>query len=466
MNYCVACGRRLTPAAKFCPACGTRVPRTAAPIDPPSGLDAASDGTPGHLVRFFSRPPKVLGFEIPGRGWALLGAGLLIAIVAAFFILSSRELKADLTTPPELIAYAGLQAIAFLLLVRFLDLYEREPLILLAVMALWGAVGATALSMLGNDFVDSVLSQRVEKVFGAAISAPPVEEGAKGIAVLTAFAVSSWAARRFGVLEFEGVTDGIVYGAAVGIGFAFAEDIWYMIGSLLDNGYAAGESVFLMRRDFFGPMMPLHAVATAAFGAGLGLATWSKHRLARIGFPILGFLAAMLIHATRNGFAQLILVIRYGWDKTADWMAGPGVASDLAPRMQTTYDDAYHVLRWIQWAFLVAFLLGMMLWVRYQKRVINEELQGEVAEGTLTEKEWHRMPDYLERSRSYLDLLRKHQFERWRLRKRIDNELADLAFLKRRVRNGGAEPRWLDARRERIANLKAHEALEEGLEAL
>jgi RsiW-degrading membrane proteinase PrsW (M82 family) len=485
-NYCTSCGARVSPGTNFCSSCGARigiarlaaqqaqVAEAAAGVGPVAGGGVAASpvsvaATPvGHTVRILrsiSRPPAIFGHPLSGRTWALLGAGLVIAGMAGFFILSSHELRFGLTTPPELIAYAVLQATAFLLLVRFLDLYEREPLIALAVMALWGAVGATALAMLGNDFVDSTLSRRVGKVFGAAISAPPVEEGAKGLALLAAFALSGWAARRFGVLEFEGVTDGIVYGAAIGIGFALAEDIWYMIGSLLEHGYAAGESVFLMRRDFFGPMMPLHAISTAAFGAGLGLATWSRRWIARIGFPILGFIVAMLIHATRNGFPELVLVIRYGWGKTADFMAGPGVSTELAQRMQTTYDDAYHVLRWIQWGFLVAFFLVIVLWVRYQKRVVRDELQSEVAEGTLTEEEWRRMPEYLERSRFYWQLLRNHKFERWRLRRRIDNELADLAFLRWRIRNLGADSRWLEPRRQRIANLKAHDALEEGLQA-
>jgi RsiW-degrading membrane proteinase PrsW (M82 family) len=488
MSYCTSCGSRLSAGVSFCTSCGKRLAAPASsarsagaaesaavvpvmdgefnpPASPPA-VGVVQNEQFAHGTSALSSTPTILGYRISGRTWALLGAALVIAVVVGFFILSSRELRFGLTTPPELIAYAGLQAIAFLLLVRFLDLYEREPLIALAVMALWGAVGATALAMLGNGFVDSILSPRVNKVFGAAISAPPVEEGAKGIALLAAFALSYWASRRFGVLEFEGVTDGIVYGAAIGIGFALAEDIWYMINSLLEQGYAAGESVFLMRRDFFGPMMPLHAISTAAFGAGLGLAMWSRRWIGRIGFPILGFVTAMLIHATRNGFAELVLVIRYGWGTTADWMAGPGVSSDLAAKMQTTYNDAYHILRWIEWAFLVALFLAIVLWVRYQKRVIRDELQTEVTQGTLTEEEWRRMPKYLERSRLYWQLLGRRQLERWRLRRRIDNELADLAFLKWRIRNLGADPRWLDRRRERIANLKAHEALEEGLEVI
>jgi hypothetical protein len=65
----------------------------------------------------------------------------------------------------------------------------------------------------------------VGETFGPAIAALLVEEVAKGFALVIAFCLSWWAARRFGFLEFEELTDGIVYGAAVGLGFAFTEDL-------------------------------------------------------------------------------------------------------------------------------------------------------------------------------------------------------------------------------------------------
>jgi hypothetical protein len=41
------------------------------------------------------------------------------------------------------IVFALIQSVLFLLLIRFLDFYERKPLSLLALLALWDALGAT-----------------------------------------------------------------------------------------------------------------------------------------------------------------------------------------------------------------------------------------------------------------------------------------------------------------------------------
>ena len=49
-----------------------------------------------------------------------------------------------------MITYAVVQTIVLLLLLRFVDPYEREPASLLALMALWGAVGAKSGSDVRN----------------------------------------------------------------------------------------------------------------------------------------------------------------------------------------------------------------------------------------------------------------------------------------------------------------------------
>ncbi len=54
-------------------------------------------------------------------------------------------------------AYALLQAVIFLLLVRFLDLYEREPISVVFVMFFWGAIGAAILASGGNELLQSWL---------------------------------------------------------------------------------------------------------------------------------------------------------------------------------------------------------------------------------------------------------------------------------------------------------------------
>ncbi len=109
-----------------------------------------------------------------------------------------------------LVTYAVVQTIVFLLLIRLTDLYEREPVSVLALMALWGAVGATAISAAGNAVLDGVLPPDVDYVFGRAIYAPIIEELAKGVALVVFVVVSLRARGRFGIPHFEGITDGIV----------------------------------------------------------------------------------------------------------------------------------------------------------------------------------------------------------------------------------------------------------------
>src|SRR5215203_3765661 len=196
-----------------------------------------------------------------------------------------------LTHPAFLVTFALIQAVVFVLLIRYLDLYEREPLSVLAIMAAWGATGAVALSLVGNGIVLGLLPPAVGETFGPAIAAPLVEEAAKGLALVIAFCLSWWAARRFGFLEFEGLTDGIVYGAAVGLGFAFTEDLLYLLNVANEQGLGAGLKEYATRVDFFGAGQLGHAVYTGAFGAGLGLATWSRGWTRWLGFPLLGLAA-------------------------------------------------------------------------------------------------------------------------------------------------------------------------------
>ena len=121
-----------------------------------------------------------------------------------------------LNNPGFYMSYAVIQAVVVLLLIRLVDLYERQPLSLLALMAGWGATGAAAIALLGNEAVKSMLDPAARIVFGNAIAPPIVEESAKGLALIAAVGPIRLLSRRLGVPVFEGVTAGIVYGAAVG----------------------------------------------------------------------------------------------------------------------------------------------------------------------------------------------------------------------------------------------------------
>ena len=355
-----------------------------------------------------------------------------------------------------LVTYAVVQTIVFLLLIRLTDLYEREPVSVLALMALWGAVGATAISAAGNALLDGVLPPDVDYVFGRAIYAPVVEELAKGVALVAFVVVSLRARGRFGIPHFEGITDGIVYGAAVGLGFAFTEDVLYLLLGAAEGGLQEGLVTYLSRRDFFGVSMFHHAVYSAAFGVGLGLARWSRRLTARVALPVLGLLVAVLLHAINNGLVRLVLYLRHGLDLTAAYLAG-ALEPGLAEGFSSEASRLVVIVRIIDYVVIGLFVALVLLWLRYQRRVIAEELAEEADRGLISRTELDLMPRYWMRSRWYWQLIRTGQWERWRLLKRIHNELVDLALLKRRVGSEGAGE--IERSRRLITKLKGQKAV-------
>lgn len=358
----------------------------------------------------------------------------------------STEISASL-----LITFAVVQTIVFLLLIRFLDLYEREPLSVLAVMVLWGAVGATALASAGNAVSRDLLPADVADVFGRAVYAPVVEEGAKGIALVAFVIVSLKARGRLGIPRFEGITDGIVYGAAVGLGFAFTEDLLYLLVNASRFGLEEGVGTFLARRDISGVSLLHHAIYTGAFGVGLGLATWTRSKILKFAFPAGGLFVAVLFHAFNNGWTRFVLVSRFGFEETTSFVR----QEIAAPEMIEAERSAGVFLRWADFLLIAMFLGLAALWLRYQRRVIREELKEEAVAGLITNTELELLPLYWRRTFWYWQLVRSGQWERWRLLKRIHNELVDLAFLKRRWRRGKGDERAVHQARALIVRLKA-----------
>jgi RsiW-degrading membrane proteinase PrsW (M82 family) len=204
--------------------------------------------------------------------------GLMIAIL--IFLLGG---------PTGALIATLLAAVSFpvLILICFwLDRYEPEPASYRLAALGWGAVAAVVLSFIAEQLLFG-LPGTTEFLAGA-VGAPIVEELAKG------FLVAIVIFRRS---EINGLLDGIIYGALVGIGFAFVEDIVYYLQSL--QAGQLGITFFL--RGIMGPFA--HPLFTAATGIGIGIAVSTRRRGVRVLAPILGFLAAILMHAIWNGSA-------------------------------------------------------------------------------------------------------------------------------------------------------------------
>ncbi|UZN02738.1 PrsW family intramembrane metalloprotease [Cellulomonas sp. S1-8] len=176
-----------------------------------------------------------------------------------------------------------------LLGIRWLDRWEPEPRGALAFGLLWGAGVAVLISLVVNDLTMYTVAQATGDLDAGVlaamlVSAPVVEELAKGAGVLVLFL----ARRRY----FDGVVDGLVYAGVVAAGFAFTENVLYFGRA----GDALAETFVL--RGLATPFA--HLLFTACTGAALGLAARSRHRAAAWWLFPLGLLAAMVGHAAWN----------------------------------------------------------------------------------------------------------------------------------------------------------------------
>ena len=203
--------------------------------------------------------------------------GLLIAIL--IFLLGG---------PTGALAATLLAAVSFpvmILICFWLDRYEPEPARYRLAALGWGAVAAVAFSFVGEQLVFRLSG--TNEFVNLAVAAPVIEELGKGL-FLVAVVI-------FRHAELHGPLDGIIYGALVGIGFAFVEDIVYYLQSLQSG--QLGVTFFL--RGIMGPFA--HPLFTATTGLAIGIAVSTRRPGVRILAPILGFLAAVVMHGIWNG---------------------------------------------------------------------------------------------------------------------------------------------------------------------
>ena len=182
--------------------------------------------------------------------------------------------------------------------VLWVDRLEPEPRANLAFAFGWGA-GVAALTALIVNTADleyvtmpALGASRGEYV-AATFGAPVIEETLKGLVLIGLL----WRRRA----EIDGPTDGVIYAAMVGLGFAMIENVGYYINALVTpqrGGIELLGYTFVLR----GLVSPLlHPIFTSMTGLGVAYAASRKG-----GAPwavALGLLAAMILHGTWNGLS-------------------------------------------------------------------------------------------------------------------------------------------------------------------
>ncbi|HMT05472.1 MAG TPA: PrsW family intramembrane metalloprotease [Solirubrobacterales bacterium] len=184
-----------------------------------------------------------------------------------------------------------------------IDRYDGQPFKLLAVAFIWGAVPAVFGMAIGAN---EALGQIYGKLFGqafttdwsAALSAPFVEETAKGIGFLLLLGLAS---RRI-----RSVSDALLVGAFIGLGFEILEDLLYTFNAAItasgsDQVGAAIQMVIV--RSSSGIFS--HALFTALFSAGLIYLVGTPALKRNAGRGILLMFVAVLSHGVWDGAAAI-----------------------------------------------------------------------------------------------------------------------------------------------------------------
>ncbi len=220
----------------------------------------------------------------------------------------------------------------YLILLWRFDRFDREPVASLLRNFSWGALGAVFLTVsLFSTVKRLVPNPLVQDV----LFAPIVEEFMKGIFLL-------WTVSN---REFDNVTDGLVYGGAIGLGFGMTENFYYYLST--------GEDVhFLVQLIAIRTLSPglLHCITTGFFGAVLGYAKFRSKRVKHLALPA-GYILAVFIHMGWNYFVVAVNSI-----STA----------------------VFFITIWI-----ILFILTFRFSIKRESKMICDELLEEASEGIL-----------------------------------------------------------------------------------
>ncbi|HSS22298.1 MAG TPA: PrsW family intramembrane metalloprotease [Pyrinomonadaceae bacterium] len=350
----------------------------------------------------FARPAAI---KPSGSQNAIKIIGAVIAILIALLLGLIVLVLIGVETGPVALLIGMVSAVLpvpiYLTLVIWIDRYEAEPFWMLATAFLWGALVAVFFAFLLNTASGMAVTMMTNSVkaghtFGAVISAPIVEESAKALILFIFFFAKKD--------EFDGVIDGIVYAAMVGLGFAMTENIQYYGRAVLEGG-TGGLTFTIILRGFMAPFS--HPMFTSFTGIGLGLARQTRNSAVKWIAPPLGLMAAMSMHSIWNGSGVL-----FG-----------GLAFFLT-----------YILIMIPAFFIM--LVVIILGLRREGQIVREFLGPDFKGGLLTQQEFNRLCSVTGRMGTSFDALSRGGVGQWRTARQFNQAASELAFHRSRVSRG------------------------------
>jgi hypothetical protein len=250
-----------------------------------------------------------------------------------------------------------------------------------------------------------------------------------------AFGIFESIGRLRGWSEVNGLLDGLVYGGAVGLGFATGEA--FLREQALGNLFTLrqpSEFSILWKTLLVGLA---YGVFGAIMGAGFGASVEAASPLRRAIYPLAGFLGALLVHV---GYLQLA---RGG---------ALGSAGQLRAIIALTVP--------------LVFVLALLVAARsYEASTLRAQLQPETALGLARLDEVAVVRSPARRRRLYLERFLKGDFDSWVALRTLHNRLVQLALVKARAEREDDASRRARVQREveqlRVAVAAARQAVAE-----
>ena len=356
-------------------------------------MDSSAPGLPPHFSGNVGPAPQSATVK-----WLLISVAILVAVFLGLLTLVLTGLATGVAGLISGIVLALLPLPVYMLLVLWVDRFEKEPLWMLAAAFIWGATVSVFFAFILNTLFGVIAIAVIPpyaSMATAVISAPLVEELAKGMALVIFY---FW--KRD---EFDNVLDGIIYAAMVGLGFAMTENILYYGKSFAAGGIGASIFTFILR----GVVSPFaHPLFTSMTGIGLGLA-----QLARKGSPIKffapvgGILLAMFLHCL--------------WNLSASFGAVFFIA---------------YVLVMVPAFFGILILIVISL--RKERHIIRQYLVTELQSGLLDTRGYETLCSVRARMRESWGAFGRHGYGQWRTRTRFHEAATELAFHRWRTSRG------------------------------
>jgi len=227
--------------------------------------------------------------------WLAFGIFVVIlALIVVGWLLVTLKVDAIVMAIPALVPLGIVLAAVW-----WLDRWEREPRVLIALALLYGSGASIVGTLLSSNFMIDVASQVLQtpgefNEFSILVQGPVLEETMKGLGLVLILLIAP--------RQFDGPLDGFIYAAMIGAGFAFTENIIYFA----NQGSTGLAFVWLLVvRCILSPFA--HVLFTGMTGMALG---WGARRggFARPAlWGLLGLGLAIIAHAFWNGGSVLVL---------------------------------------------------------------------------------------------------------------------------------------------------------------